>query len=170
MTDTAQSATATELRRVELLQFPLQLYRLASEHHEDLMRELALIALHPVASGEHSVPSRLIALIEELDAQYAPAVSAADQQRDVALERGDVEIDLRYLVPAEARAASVRLGEMLGEAEKYCRSGEHLLTLATPPAAVAFRRWYLGQFVDQIDVAPPTPWPVYAQRHGGINR
>lgn len=159
--------SATELCHVELRQFPLDLYRRSAEHHEELMREFALIALQPPSSASgQSVPHRLIALIKELDTQYAAAVSTADQEREAALERGDAEIDLCYDVPPQAREASKHLDDMLREADEYCRRGQHLLTLASPPDAVAFRKWYVGEFLAQIDGAPPTPWPVYAQRYG----
>ena len=46
--------------------------------------------------------------------------------------------------------ASQHLGAIFDEADAYCRSGEHLLSLATPPDALRFRRWFLGQMVDQI--------------------
>jgi hypothetical protein len=50
---------------------------------------------------------------------------------------------------------------MLDEADEYCRRGEHLLTLETPPELVRFRRWYLQEFVNQIAGAAPEPWPDY---------
>lgn len=150
--------------RVELRQFPLDLYREAWQHHEELMREFALIRVHlPEASEAHSVPSRLLRLIDELTQQYAGATQEVDQRRALALDRRETEIDLCYHVPAQARAASEHLRQMLEEADEYCRQGRHLLTLATPPDAVAFRTWYLTEFIDQIDGAPPTPWPVYAE-------
>lgn len=66
-------------------------------------------------------------------------------------------MDLTLLVPAAARGAAVELMGLLEEADDYCRRGE-LLTLATSPELVAFRNWYLGQVVEQIDGRPPTPW------------
>jgi len=39
-----------------------------------------------------------------------------------------------------------------------CLAGEHLLTLTTLPGPLAFRRWFLGEFVAQTDGAPPTSW------------
>ena len=48
---------------------------------------------------------------------------------------------------------------MLEEADDYCRRGDHLLTLATPEEERRFRRWFIGEFVDQIEGKPPTPWP-----------
>jgi hypothetical protein len=47
---------------------------------------------------------------------------------------------------------------MLDDADEYCREGRHLLTLATPPDLLAYRRWYLQQFVDQARGRPATPW------------
>jgi hypothetical protein len=51
---------------------------------------------------------------------------------------------------------------MLDEADEYCRSGQALLTLETPPDAKLFRQWYLDEFIGQLSGAPPTPWPEYA--------
>ncbi len=60
-------------------------------------------------------------------------------------------------MPPEVAAAARRLGDLLDEADEFCRSG-HLLTVATQPESVAFRRWYLGEFQRQIDGHPPGPW------------
>jgi hypothetical protein len=51
---------------------------------------------------------------------------------------------------------------MLDEVDEFCRQGKHLLTLATPPELVAYRRWYLGEFIAQLAGRPATPWPDYA--------
>jgi len=51
---------------------------------------------------------------------------------------------------------------MLDEADDYCRRGDHLLTLATPAEELRFRRWFVGEFVEQLGGAAPTPWPAYA--------
>lgn len=58
-----------------------------------------------------------------------------------------------------AVAATVSLARMLDEADEFCRSGNHLLTLATPPELLAFRRWYLGEFNAQLQGQSPLPWP-----------
>ena len=46
---------------------------------------------------------------------------------------------------------------MLDEADVFCREGE-LLTLATPADEVAFRRWFLNEFVRQLRGEPPRRW------------
>jgi hypothetical protein len=64
-------------------------------------------------------------------------------------------------VPEAAASAITHLGDIFDEADDYCRAGEHLLSLATPPESLEFRRWFLGEFVNQIAGAAPTPWPAH---------
>ncbi|MBA2438213.1 MAG: hypothetical protein H0V52_07665, partial [Acidimicrobiia bacterium] len=63
-----------------------------------------------------------------------------------------------------ARAACITLGELLDESDEFCKKGEHLLTLTTPAEPLALRRWFLGEFVAQIDGADPTPWDKWEHR------
>lgn len=150
----------TGLVEVELRGFPLEEYLRATEHHEELMREFALLAL--AGADAHALPRRLVELMDELTQRYSAMTVTADAARDAALERGDKETDLVYRVPPDARQAVISLDSSLDEADEFCRSGEHLLTLATPPQALRFRKWYLGEFVRQIDGLPPTPWPEFS--------
>ena len=87
--------------------------------------------------------------------------SCGSSPMEEALERGESEIDLTYHVPPAAAGAAQQLGDMLDEADEYCRRGNHLLTLATPAEELRFRRWFISEFVDQLRGAPPTPWPDY---------
>ncbi len=146
----------TDVVDVRLLGFPLDLYRKAKEHHDELMRELALLALDDDPSTD--VPRRLVELIAALRSRYARFTTGADAVRDEAMNRGEAAVDLTYRIPVQARTAVLDLAAMLDEADEFCRRGEHLLTLASPPDARAFRRWFLGEFVAQIDGADPTPW------------
>ncbi len=151
------SAAPDQLVTVHLIAFPLQTYNRAAEHHDGLMREFTLLAQRPDMPN-HEVPRRLRELIDALGTQYAGFTDAAGAQRDGALAAGQETIDLTYHVPASAGPAAVALGAMLDEADEFCRDGD-LLTLATPAEALAFRRWYLDEFVNQIDGQPPIPWP-----------
>lgn len=148
---------APGLVEIRLVGMPLPLYRQASEHQDELEREFALVrAMEP---EEHaSVPARVLTLIDELDARFAGFTRAPQSAIQQALARDDQEVDLVYHVPAMVRQASIELGELLDEADEYCSRGEHLLTLTTPPGPLALRRWFLGEFVAQIDGAAPTPW------------
>lgn len=142
---------------IRLVGFPLRVWLAAQEHHEELMREFALLAMASATGSD--VPLRLLALVEELTQRFAGSAQAVEAARDAAVERGEEFADLVYRAPREAREASIALDRMLEEADDFCRAGERLLTLATPHPALAFRRWYLAELVRQIDGLPPRPWP-----------
>jgi hypothetical protein len=149
-----------ELREVRLVGFPLRLHARSTEHHEELIREFQLLSLAPESA--HTVPARLVALIDELTTAYAGMTVSPNASRDAALARGDESIDLVYAVTPSVAEACARLDVMLDEADRYCREGDRLLTLAAPSDVVALRRWQLAEFVSQLGGAAPTPWPAYA--------
>jgi hypothetical protein len=138
---------------VHILGLPLAVYQRASEHSDELLREFALIRED---NSEH-VPARLLALIDELHARFGAFTEAQTIAIQDALARGDTEIDIVYNVPPETTDAVLRLGALLDEADDFCRAGD-LLTLATLPESLAFRRWYLDEFVFQLEGRPPRPW------------
>jgi hypothetical protein len=150
----------TELVEVRLLGLPLQVWQRTQEHVDGLLREFMLIVQDDEARA--ATPGRLLGLIEELTAGYGEFSEEQRRQMEDALARGEAEIDLTYQVPPGAAGAAQLLGDMLDEADDYCRRGDHLLTLATPAEALRFRRWFIGEFVDQVAGRPPTPWPDYA--------
>lgn len=154
---------AAESVEVRLVGFPLALHAQTVEHYEELMREFRLIAYgaEQPHSESYSVPARLVDLVERVTDRYAGLTDAQDAERDAAYARGQERIDLVYRVPPSVAEASRDLVVMLEEADEFCRRGD-LLTLATPPPLVRFRRWYLGEFVRQIGGEPPCPWDEYA--------
>jgi hypothetical protein len=89
-----------------------------------------------------------------------------EQQLAAAIASGASSVDLDYTVPASVSAAAASLGEILDEADDYCRAGQLLLTLATPPPLVTYRRWFLDQFVEQAAGSAPESWPDYRDRVG----
>jgi len=147
-----------DLVEVRLLRFPLAVWARAREHHDELMREFALLALSAEPMRQ-DVPKRLQALIDALGRRYSGAAEAVSAERDRAWKRGDTTCDLVYRVPRAARDACQQLSAMLDEADRFCRAGQELLTLAAAADLLAFRRWYLDEFVRQIDGNEPKPWP-----------
>ena len=150
------SQTAGELVEVRLLRLPLQVWQRTQEHVDGLLREFALIAQDDEAKA--APPGRLLALVQELSAGFGSFSEAQVIEMQAALACGETEIDLSYQVPVAAAPAAQQLGDMLDEADEYCRRGDHLLTLATPAEELRFRRWFISEFVDQLGGAPPTPW------------
>ena len=144
-----------ELFVVELRKLPLAVLARAQAHTQTLMRELALVH---TADEQGVAPARLLWLSHHLSRRFA--AFNAEQRETVrkGIERGEPHLDVRYEMPEDAAEAAAELGSALDDVDDYCRQGD-LLTLVTPPDALAFRRWFLAEFVSQIrDHSEPTPW------------
>lgn len=139
---------------VQLLGFPVALSLRSRQHYDELLREFALIAM-----GDHEgVPAQLLALTDDLLAQFARESAEMRDKVDAAERRGEEFIDLVLTTPVAAVPSVLALDAMLDKADAYCRDGAALLTLSTPPDLLAFRRWYLRQVVDQLNGRAPTRW------------
>ncbi|MBA2729865.1 MAG: hypothetical protein H0U48_03845 [Euzebyaceae bacterium] len=153
------TSSGLDLHRVRLVALPLDVMARAQEQHEGLLREFALIA-NPHPNTDYDVPRRLLDVATALRERFAAFTAEPNALIERAMQRGDRSIDTQMQLPVEAREAALSLAALLEEADDYCRKGE-LLTLATPPELVTFRRWYLGQIVDQIEGAAPVAWPTW---------
>jgi hypothetical protein len=143
------------LHDVSVQRIPLKVLDRSRRHIEELSREFEFIA---ESGGEDNTPARLLALVEKLRLRFAGLNETAEAELDAALEQGLESLDLVYRLPPAAAEASAQLDTMLDEADEFCREGD-LLTLATPPDQLAFRRWFLHEFVTQLTGGAPTPWP-----------
>lgn len=147
----------TDLVKVRLVNLSLSALRESSQHHDELMREFTLIALHPADDAASQVPSRLVALTEELTIQFKDFSVGPNSVIEAAIVRSNESIDVTWRVPRQVGSAATEFAALLEEADDYCRRGD-LLTLATPPRVAAFRRWFLDEFIAQIAGSDPTPW------------
>lgn len=149
---------------VHLLQLPVRLWARSQEQHDALMREFALMSVPSEEDErERHVPTRLIELIDTLNADFEGVSTSQEQELYAAAESGVDTLDQVYRVPPAAADASRALGVMLDETDDYCRQGRHLLTLAADEELVRFRWWYLDQFIDQLAGKPPVAWPDYSR-------
>lgn len=153
-------SSAQPLFDVHLVQIPTAVHQRSTEHLEGLAREFALI--HGTDRERSSVPSRLRDLVESLHGQFEGLGDAENATLREAATSGVPEIDLTYQVPAAWADACVIILRLLDETDEYCRSGA-LLTLATPPEAVAYRRWVFGEFIRQVAGEEPQSWPAYLE-------
>lgn len=157
---------------VRLLQLPVPILAAAQQHSDELMREFTLITERLAEEPDPShptrpIPTRLIEIMAAFDRSYGPFTGEPEARLAAAMRDGESVIEeLVYEVPASAAEAAAQLGALLDEADNYCRTGKHLLTLATPAELVLFRRWFLDEFQVQVAGAAPTPWPDYAAAHG----
>jgi hypothetical protein len=151
-----------DLVEVRMLQLPVRLWARAQEQHDALMREFALMSV-PAEPGERErhVPTRLTQLMDTLTADFEGVSTQQEQELFAAAAAGTDSLDQVYRVPPAVAPASKALGQMLDEADEYCRQGKHLLTLASDDELVRFRWWYLDQFIDQTAGKPPVAWPDY---------
>jgi anti-anti-sigma factor len=159
----AEPSGSADLYTVRLMGLPVQLQVTAAAHMDAVQREFDVLL---ASEGHGSVPQRLLALIAELQERYGGVADQPREELQAAAERGDARIDLTYQVPGHMADACVTLDAMLDEVDEYCRRGEHLMTLAMPHEAVAYRRWFLAEFVAQIAGSAPTSWDDFLQRSG----
>lgn len=155
MTSSHSPHRPTDVATVQLLGAPVQVWAKSDERFQELLREFALMQFGHDAG--QAVPARLLALSKQLTGQYSGLTADNNAKRDAALDEGRDRIDLTYEVPMVVRDACSALQRLLEETDEYCRA-DQMLTLATPPVQRAFRDWFLGQFMAQIDGAPPQPW------------
>ncbi|HSJ82202.1 MAG TPA: STAS domain-containing protein [Acidimicrobiia bacterium] len=148
-----------EMVQVRLRQLPVDLWTRARAHQEAIRREFDLMRASEPAD---SVPLRLLDLVEDFDARFGDFGDPWRGQLTAAAERGQELTDLTFEVPAPVAAAARELATMLSEVDEFCRAGDHLMTLATPPDLVSFREWLIDELTRQIDGGgEPLPWPEY---------
>jgi hypothetical protein len=151
-----------DLVTVELRGLPVPLQARVEEHSAELTRELTLIGEQMRQQGDHAgLPARMVSLVEQLTAEYSVFTGEQEQILAKAVADGAQSIDLTYRVPASVGPAARALSDILDEADEYCRAGEHLLTLPTPPDLVRYRRWFLEQFVRQTSGHAPVSFAAY---------
>ena len=147
--------TVSPFGDVRIVGLPVAVHRRASEHSETLRRELALLE-HTSESG--AAPARLQALSDELTLRYGGLTTGQDDRLAKALAEREETIDLVYELPLEVADACEDLISVLDELDRFCHDGD-LLTLVTPPEALAYRRWFLGEFIGQLrEGRAPTTW------------
>jgi hypothetical protein len=144
---------------VHVLRIPLDIHQQATEHTAEVMREFGHLA---EASSDSHVPARLIALDRALQERYTGFTEATSSEVEEAIARGDTEIDVTFKLPRDAGEAAGELNGMWDEVDRYCDEGRYLLALRTPPLVVAYRRWFLGEFIRQASGEPPLSWPDWA--------
>ena len=147
-----------ELVEVRLLELPIPLHYRTTQHIDDLQREFSYITAEP-----GSVPHRLLALAQQLGAEFGRFGQGPNAALRDAAAAGEESVDILYPLPAPAAAAARMADQMLDEADQFCRSGE-LLTVAAEEDTLSYRRWFFGQVAAQIDGEPPCPWPRWLDR------
>jgi hypothetical protein len=154
-----------ELVEVRILGLPVGLAREAQEHFDELSREFLHLA-NADGAVRQDVPGRLLRLSDDLRQRFSGFTTENERLLGEATARDQDRLDLTYHVPREAGAAAAQLLELLDEAHRYCAAGTYLLTMTTPPGALDYRQWYVGQFVEQIEGAEPMSFDDWRAARG----
>ena len=156
---------------VLLARMPPTLWLSARQHHDALLRELALYSAEHEDLGEVDLASADAARgrISEAVVQAVDEAHAEGRTRSV-LPPGHPsplpwvpdDLDLQLHVPPEEAPAFLALADVLDTAERLAVEGR-LLVRPGLPEIIAVRDWACDQVVAQLAGSPPAPWPGTAQ-------
>jgi len=149
-----EDESAADLYDVRLLGMPVQLFARHRAWYEEVRRELRLLALN---HGEDYPVARELSEVT-LQVEQERSLATGIDELDAAVRRGDERVDLTYRVPTSAAVTMIRLRDLLGQVDEFCRE-QRLLTLTPSRQMLALRQWYLGEFRRQADGEAPLPWP-----------
>lgn len=146
----AEPASAT----VVLLGLPPTLWLAAREHHDAVLRELALHAAeHPGGTPDGA----RLALADQARGLVSTRVVAELRARDGGAA-APLTLDLQVVVPAGAAEWFGALQDALDTAERLAAEGR-LLARAGLPEIVAVRDWACEQVISQLAGVAPSAWP-----------
>jgi PAS domain S-box-containing protein len=154
---------------VLLQSLPATLWLAAREHHDALLRELALLHLSGRDTGlsedalavVDAARSRLDAAVDaDLDRarEQGRAAVPLPQYHPGALPAVPPRMDLQVLVRREDAEAYAVLQDVLDEGERLA-AADLLLVRPGLPEVVAVRDWACEQVIAQAAGSPPGPWP-----------
>jgi len=151
-------------RTVRLLGVPVDIFLRAANHHDELIREFALISFGDrTGVTTHDVPARLLALVDLLRDRYARPSQQIRLRVEEAAGRSEQTVDLELPGSELVVRLTEDITDALDAADEFCRSGQ-LLTLEAEPDVVAWRHWWRDQVVGQIrGDATPEPFQMPAE-------
>ena len=173
LTASGPEATAdAETQDVVLRDLPATLWLAAREHHDALLRELALLLASHDAADESSLGEVDLAAADEARTTISTAVVAeVDRARRAGQARVPLpqyhpgalppvpdSLDLRIHVHRDRGQAFAQLQDVLDEGERLARA-DRLLVRPGLPEIVAVRDWACEQVIAQLAGSPPARWP-----------
>jgi len=169
LTAVAAQGQAPDAVPVVLERMPATLWLAAREHHDALLREMALLRLSAdpfagagadlaaVDAARALVDAAVDADLERARAQGRTAVPLP-QYHPGALPAVPATMDLRLWVRRADPEAFGALQDVLDEAERLA-GADRLLVRPGLPEVVAVRDWACEQVIAQVAGTPGTPWP-----------
>ncbi len=160
--------------RFVLLGLPPRLWLASREHHDAVLRELALWAAeHPDGAPDADrmaladrarawISSQLVAELDRRASSTAPVHRGLPQGHRDMLPHTPAALDLEVSVPVDAARAFGALQDVLDTAERLAVAGQ-LLARPALPEVVAVRDWACEQAISQQAGVLPSPWPGTSQ-------
>lgn len=170
---------SVEVRSVRLLSLPPLLWLAAREHHDSLLRDLAL---HMAQNGQTSSPIDLPATDRACSTVSSAVVRTLEQAEHAGAAQGRLPagipsvpaavpktLDVVLQVPDNIGPAFAAMQDTLDVAEELAQSG---LLLARPgqPDVIAVRDWVCEQVTAQLAGVAPAPWPGADQERFTVAR
>lgn len=161
------AAPSPTARSITLLDLPPTLWLAAAQHHDALLRELALFrngqgepvddlaAADRARAAVNAALDRALVEARALGTVRNPLPASHPARLDDAPERLDLEIEVSGADPVTDFAV---LQDVLDEAERLA-AADQLLARPGLPEVVAVRDWSAEQAIAQLAGQPPSPWP-----------
>jgi hypothetical protein len=152
------------LQPVRLMGVPVTTFLESAQHADDVVRELWLISLNH-RGGRQDHYRRLSHAADRSLSTGAELRHATLAQVTRARAEGRQTVDLQLVVPPSMAQATLDWDALLDELDALCRA-EVLLNLPCNDEVQAFRRWYVGETVRQLQHGQrPTPYTRW-RKHG----
>jgi PAS domain S-box-containing protein len=163
----ANSQVAPDAVTVTLCGLSPALWLAAHEHHDAIMRELALV--RAVSTEPVSSPTIDLHAADEarflINAAIVTELSHARKLSAVPLQQHDPGglppvppvVDVQLCVGHQEAEAFARLQDALDEGERMAAAGRFLVRPGLPEI-IAVRDWACEQVIAQVAGTPPTPW------------
>ena len=155
----ASVAPGSDQVDVQFRELPVALFSLVSQYNDELLREFRLI-LADKTNTTHEVSAPLMRIIEEMSREFTAFVRPVRAAVESAIDQQLEQTNLVLPFPSAMRDWVQEFAHQFSEADRYCEAGK-LLTLPAAPEIIAFRAWFLGQLLAQLDGAAPTSWTQY---------
>ena len=154
---------ARPTRHVQLLGLPPALWIASRQHHDAILRELALYVSRRPVPGVDMVGTDLArstvsaAILNGFDVSERFPGGAASGVRPAGMLWVPEPVDLHLEVPPDSARACRAMQQTLDAAERLARSGR-LLVRPGLPEVVALRDWICEQVISQLAGDEPQPW------------
>lgn len=179
--DLAAPEAADASMTVVLQGLPPTLWLAAREHHDALLRELALVqggteveAAEELAEGLEAADlarrriGDAVAAAIEIAHRIGTASRPLPEHHPGELPAVPSSVDLTLTLRPSEKELYARMQDVLDEGERLARE-ERLLARPGLPEIIAVRDWACEQIIAQLAGAPPTPWPgTEDERFAGV--